>query len=291
MIHLQNVSFQYRKGKSIFKDLELNLNAGSIYGLLGKNGAGKTTLLRLINGLIFPTSGSVDILGYPAEERHPEMLADICFVQEEPYIQNLSIIAFLYTYAPFYPNFDFDQFFKLITEFSLEGSLKLDKLSFGQKKKVMLSFALASNARIVILDEPTNGLDIPSKSQFRKLITEAMLNDRMIIISTHQVRDMVNLIDPILIIDEGQVVFNYSLEEIAEALVFEVHNTLTEPKDVLFSERISGGYITIRENTHEEFSNVDVEALFNAILIKKEEIVKILEKHKTSHSTTQKLSK
>ncbi len=280
MINIKNLSFNYGKSKPLFQDLDLKLTAGNIYGLLGKNGAGKTTLLRLINGLLFPVSGEVDVLGYDASERHPEMLSDIYFVQEEPYIPDLSIIAYLYTYAPFYPNFDFDQFFSLITEFGLEGNLKLEKLSFGQKKKVMLSFALASNARIVILDEPTNGLDIPSKSQFRKLITEAMLDERIVIISTHQVRDMVNLIDPILILEKGKIIFHYTLEEIANALYFEVHHSMTEPQNVIYSERISGGYMSIRENTDELPSQVDVEVLFNAILTKKDEIVGIIEKAK-----------
>lgn len=281
MINLQNLDFRYRKGKNLFEDLNLQLRSGNIYGLLGKNGAGKTTLLRLINGFLFPTKGTVDVLGFDATDRHPEMLADVCYVQEEPYIPDLSIIAYLYTYAPFYPGFDFDQFFSLITEFGLEGHLKMEKLSFGQKKKVMLSFALASNARIVILDEPTNGLDIPSKSQFRKLITEAMLDDRIVIISTHQVRDMVNLIDPILILEEGKIIFHYSLEEIANALYFEVHHSMTEPANVIYSERISGGYLSIRENTEGLHSNVDVEVLFNAILMKKDLITGILEKSKS----------
>lgn len=284
MIQLKNLHFSYGKRKPLFRELNLDLESGNIYGLLGKNGAGKTTLLRLINGMLFPGTGQVDVLGFDATERHPDMLADICYVQEEPYIPDLSIIAYLYTYAPFYPNFNFDQFFSLITEFGLEGNLKLTKLSFGQKKKVMLSFALASNARIVILDEPTNGLDIPSKSQFRKLITEAMLDERIVIISTHQVRDMVNLIDPILILEEGRIIFNYSLEEIAQALYFEVHHTMTEPEGVIYSERISGGYMSISENVDGKYSPVDVEVLFNAILSKKDQIIHLLEKSKSKVS-------
>ncbi|MBK7231793.1 MAG: ABC transporter ATP-binding protein [Saprospiraceae bacterium] len=280
MINLQNLDFRYRKGKNLFEDLNLQLRSGNIYGLLGKNGAGKTTLLRLINGFLFPTKGTVDVLGFDATDRHPEMLADVCYVQEEPYIPDLSIIAYLYTYAPFILALISISFFSLITEFGLEGHLKMESF-FWSKEKVMLSFALASNARIVILDEPTNGLDIPSKSQFRKLITEAMLDDRIVIISTHQVRDMVNLIDPILILEEGKIIFHYSLEEIANALYFEVHHSMTEPANVIYSERISGGYLSIRENTEGLHSNVDVEVLFNAILMKKDLITGILEKSKS----------
>ncbi|MEP7197388.1 MAG: ABC transporter ATP-binding protein [Saprospiraceae bacterium] len=280
MINLQNIKFSYSKKKALFDGLNLELENGKIYGLLGRNGAGKTTLLRLINGLIFPQEGTIDVLGFPAQERRPEMLADIIFIQEEPLIPNMSILSYLYTYAPFYNSFDYDKFLSLITELELEGNAMLDKLSFGQKKKVMLCFAMASNAKVLILDEPTNGLDIPSKSQFRKLITEAMLDDKIVIISTHQVRDMVNLIDPILLLEDGKIIFHYSLEEISKALQFEVHYSMTPPKDVIYSERVSGGYISIKENTDGIESEIDLEILFNAVLNNKQQILSALEKTK-----------
>ena len=278
MIQLQDVSFHYNKKKPLFEDLNLELHPGNIYGLLGRNGAGKTTLLRLINGLVYPKSGTCDVLGYNPEDRHPYMLSDIYFVQEEPNIPNMSILSYLYTYAPFYPKFDYDSFFKMLTDFGLEGGLNMEKLSFGQKKKVLLCFAVATNSKILILDEPTNGLDIPSKSQFRKIMTEAMLDERMIIISTHQVRDMVNLIDPIIIVENGQVIFQYSIEEIASAFVFEMQYTSSEPTGFIYCERVAGGYQTIKENTTGELSDVDIEILFNAILINKKEIQTVLKR-------------
>lgn len=280
MINLQNVKFGYNKKKDLFHGLNLQLEQGKIYGLLGRNGAGKTTLLRLINGLIFPKEGEVEVLAYSAQDRDPLMLAEIVFIQEEPLIPNMSILSYLYTYAPFYSRFDYDRFLSLITELGLQGSHMMDKLSFGQKKKVLLSFAIASQAKILILDEPTNGLDIPSKSQFRKLITEAMLDDRIVIISTHQVRDMVNLIDPILMLEDGKIIFHYSLEEISNALRFEIHYSMTPPTNVLYSERVSGGYMSITENTDGVDSEIDIEVLFNAVLNNKQQILSVMEKSK-----------
>jgi ABC-2 type transport system ATP-binding protein len=278
MIQMQNLGFQYNKKKPLFQNLDLELKPGNMYGLLGRNGAGKTTLLRLINGLVFPTNGNCVVEGHHASDRHPDMLSEIYFVQEEPFIPNMTVISYLYTYAPFYPKFDYDKFFSLLTQFELEGGLVMEKLSFGQKKKVVLSFAVATNAKILILDEPTNGLDIPSKSQFRRLMTEAMLDDRMIIISTHQVRDMVNLIDPILIVENGKIVFNHSLEEISKALFFEMIYSNSEPQDVIYAERVAGGYITIKENTNNQSSDVDIEILFNAILSNRNAIANSLQK-------------
>ncbi|NOT35986.1 MAG: ABC transporter ATP-binding protein [Saprospiraceae bacterium] len=280
MINLKNLRFGYNKKKDLFNGLSLQLEQGKIYGLLGRNGSGKTTLLRLINGLIFPQEGEVDVMGYDATQRDPRMLEEFVFIQEEPMIPSTSILSYLYTYAPFYSRFDYDKFLGLISELGLEGTQKMDKLSFGQKKKVMLSFAIASQAKILILDEPTNGLDIPSKSQFRKLITEAMLDDRIVIISTHQVRDMVNLIDPILMLEDGKIIFHYSLEEISKALRFEVHYTMTAPTDVIYTERISGGYMSITENTDGSDSEIDIEVLFNAVLSNKQQILSVLEKNK-----------
>jgi ABC-2 type transport system ATP-binding protein len=278
MISISNLKFQYSKSKLLFKDLNLQLKPGNIYGLLGKNGAGKTSLLKIVQGLIFPAEGNAEAFHHISSNRHPDLLKEIYFVQEEHHPVNLSILEYLYTYAPFYPNFDYDQFFKLLTSFDLEGNLKMDKLSHGQKKKVILCFAVSTNSKILILDEPTNGLDIPSKAQFRNLITDAMLDDRIIIISTHQVRDMVNLIDPILILDEGKIIFNYSIEEISKILKFELHQSLSEPKDVLYFERIAGGYLSITENINNEYSQVDVEILFNAILSKKTVITALFSK-------------
>ncbi|MCC6817031.1 MAG: ABC transporter ATP-binding protein [Saprospiraceae bacterium] len=280
MIDIQNLHFSYNKKKPLFNGLNLQLEHGKIYGLLGRNGAGKTTLLRLINGLIFPQVGEINVLDMDATHRFPQMLSEIVFIQEEPLIPNMTILSYLYTYAPFYGRFDYDKFLSLVTELGLQGTQRMDKLSFGQKKKVMLAFAIASQAKILILDEPTNGLDIPSKSQFRKLITEAMLDDRIVIISTHQVRDMVNLIDPILMLEDGKIIFNYSLEDISKALRFEIHYSMTPPTDVLYSERISGGYMSISENTNDADSEIDIEVLFNAVLNNKQQILSILEKNK-----------
>ncbi|HRI00256.1 MAG TPA: ABC transporter ATP-binding protein [Saprospiraceae bacterium] len=278
MISLQNVKFSYSGSRPIFDDLQLELLPGNIYGLLGKNGAGKSTLLKLINGLVFAKQGTANVLGADPSERKVEMLSEIFFVQEEPFIPNMSILSYCYTYAPFYPRFDYDKFFKLISSFGLEGGNQMDKLSHGQKKKVVLSFAVSTQSKILILDEPTNGLDIPSKAEFRRMMTEAMFEDRMIIISTHQVRDMIHLIDPIIIVEDGKIIFQYSLEEIAKALYFETHFSMHEPEGVIYSERIAGGFLSIKENTGDQTSDPDIEVLFNAVLTKREQITAIMKK-------------
>lgn len=272
MIHFQNVNFHYKKRTPLFKELNLDIPAGNIYGLLGKNGAGKTSLLKLIGGLLFPKSGTINAMGFNPEERFPAFLSDLFFMPEDLHIPAMKVATFAKIYAPFYPKFSGSQFQQYLSDFEVSADHKLNNLSQGQKKKAILSFGLATNSRLLILDEPTNGLDIPSKSLFRKTIAGAISDDQTCIISTHQVRDMGNLMDPIIILDEGKIVFNNSVEAIAQKLHFEVTYSRGEPIGVLYAERVLGGYMVVKENKFEEETEVDIEIFFNAMMANRESI-------------------
>lgn len=268
MIQLTDLSFAYTKGRPLFEGLQLSIPGGNIYGLLGKNGAGKTTLLSLISGLLFPTEGSCEVMGHAPGERAPSLLADLFFIPEELHIPSLRVKSFVEIYAPFYPKFDHAQFENLLAEFKLEDDRKLTKLSYGQKKKVMLCFGLATNCRLLIMDEPTNGLDIPSKTQLRKILAGAISDDRTFIISTHQVRDLANLMDPIIIINEGKIIFQESIESINNKLQFQLEYQEPDPGQVIYAERVPGGYMTINPQNGEGEEEVDLEVLFNAVIEK-----------------------
>lgn len=287
MVNLSNITFSYKGGlfnnklgQPVFDNLDLQMQAGQgqIYGLLGKNGAGKTTLLKLISGLVFADQGSAEVMDYNPADRHPGMLADIYYVQEELYLPEIKIIEYQRFYAPFYPKFSVEQFDFYLKEFGLQKDKKISNLSHGQKKKVMLSFGMACNSRLLILDEPTNGLDIPSKAQFRKMIANAISDDRLFIISTHQVKDVANLIDPIIVLENGKILFNESVERISQKLTFDIEASASEPTDVFYSERIPGGYKTVRENLSGVESELDLEALFNTIVFNQEKINHLFQK-------------
>lgn len=272
MIHLKNVSFGYKKNKPLFSSLDLQVEKGNIYGLLGKNGAGKTTLMKLIAGLIFPQGGELDVMGYTPQDRNPNFLADVYFIHEEHYVPKIKVSTYEKIYTPFYPNFSHEQFEEYLGEFGLEKNRKLHEMSYGQKKKVLLSFGLACNSRLLILDEPTNGLDIPSKSQFRKLLAKSITDDRTFIISTHQVRDMANLIDPIIILEDGEIIFQENLYEVSKKLFFDISYRTAEPEGVLHAERLPGAYRTVTENLTGEESEIELEALFNTVVFNREKI-------------------
>lgn len=266
MINIQSLTFSYRKNRPLFENLQLRLEAGHIYGLLGKNGAGKSTLLKQMAGLLFPDSGTCEVMGYPSAKRQPAFLREIFLVPEEFYLPKVSVKRYVGTYAPFYPNFDEGAFYKYLKEFEIPKDQQLTEMSYGQKKKVLISFALATNTKVLIMDEPTNGLDIPSKSQFRKVIAAAVSEDKCIVISTHQVRDLDNLIDSIVIIDGHKIIFREDVQTVTDKLSFKTVSRIEESTDILFADSNLRGHTIITRNAGNEQSKIDMELLFNAIL-------------------------
>ena len=266
MIHLDRVSFGYSKHKKLFEDLSLKLDPGHIYGLLGKNGAGKSSLLRNIAGLLYPLAGSIRVAGLEPRRRQPAFLQDLFFIPEEIYLPSVTMQKYVNMFAPFYPHFSEEQFNKYISEFDIPIDNKLTGMSYGQKKKVLIAFSLAANTKVLLMDEPTNGLDIPSKSQFRKIVSSALDTDRVILISTHQTRDLDNLIDSIIILEDSEVLIHHSLESVAERLCFETLASVEHDDRVLYAEPSLRGYKAVTENHQGEESRVDLEQLFNAVI-------------------------
>lgn len=282
MLELRNVSFGYRRNRPLYEGLNLSLSPGSIYGLLGPNGAGKSTLLRLLSGLLYPKAGHIRVGNYTPADRKPAFLEDLFLVPEEFYLPPVRIRQFVDSNAPFYPRFDRAQMARYVREFGLTDDQKLSELSYGQKKKVLIGFGLATNTAVLLMDEPTNGLDIPSKSQFRRLVAGAVDERRTVVISTHQVRDLEALIDPIVILAERSrshmtVALNASVEEITARLWFGMTPELETSRPILYSERAVGGYAIVAENRSSElqtgeYSRLDLERLFNAVQAEPERI-------------------
>ncbi|WP_316785785.1 ABC transporter ATP-binding protein [Pedobacter frigiditerrae] len=270
MIKINNLNFGYSKHQLLFKNLSMQLSNGHIYGLLGKNGAGKSTLLKNLAGLVYAESGSMDVLGFNPAKRQPALLEQICFIPEEFYLPSVKIDAYVKANAAFYPNFDHPYFTALLAEFDIPVGQKLINMSYGQKKKVIIAFGLATNAKLIIMDEPTNGLDIPSKAQFRKIMASALTEDKCIIISTHQVRDLDNLIDTVIMLDENSVALKASVEEITDKLVFKRVKEIDDK--VIYAEPSLAGFNAVMPNFHQEDSKLDLELLFNAVLAEKNKL-------------------
>ena len=267
MIEINDLGFSYGQNP-VLKNISMKLNEGRIYGLLGENGVGKTTLLTLLCGLKKPQTGSIDIDGYNPYDRKPSFLADQYYLSDEVAAVNMKAIDYARNYGKFWEKFDMGKFLEIMKVFENDPEQKMNKMSCGQLKKTWISFALACNTRYIFMDEPTNGLDIPSKAQFRKAVTKYTSEDSTLVISTHQVRDLENIIDPIIILDRQDVLLNATVEEISEKLYFDYSNEKIE--GALYSEMTPGGCVQVLVNTGSEESKVNIEALFNTVHLHKE---------------------
>ena len=269
MVTIDSLSFGYGPA-ALFDKLALALQPGNIYGLLGVNGAGKSTLLKLMCGLLFAKGGTVRALGHDPAARRPSFLVDVFVLAEDAQAPNMLARDYLRARAPFYPRFDHTLFERYLRDFELPQAGNLAALSHGQQKKFLLAFGLASQAKLVLLDEPTNGLDIPSKSVLRRVITEALTPERVFVISTHQVRDLGALMDPIVILHQGRVLLNSTLNEIASRLRMTQQSSPPAPgtPDLLFSEPAIGGFWSVWRGGGD--GPLDLEVLFNAVVSKPE---------------------
>ena len=271
MIEVENLSFNYGRRKSkVLEDFSMKLEKGSVYGLLGKNGTGKSTLLYLMAGLLRPQTGNVLYKGVDVKKRYPDTLQDMFLVPEEFSLPNVSLKQYVKLNAPFYPNFSDELLNACLRDFDMNEDIHLGELSMGQKKKAFMCFALATNTSLLMMDEPTNGLDIPSKSQFRKVIASGMSDDKAVIISTHQVRDIDSLLDHVLIMDGSKLLLNESVSTICEKLYF-AEQGINEPTEgALYVQPSVQGNSVILPNEYGEDSKMNLEVLFNAMLAERE---------------------
>ena len=275
MVTIKDLGFSYGD-VPVLRNITMNLEEGRIYGLLGENGVGKTTLLTLLCGLKSAKTGSIDIDGYNPYDRKPSFLSEMFYLGDNPEAVHMKAIDYARNYGKFWEKFDLEKFTEVMSVFENDIDIPMHKMSYGQLKKTFISFALACNTKYLLMDEPTNGLDIPSKAQFRKAVTRYTREDAVILISTHQVRDLENIIDPIIILDRQDVLLNASVAEVSEKLYFDY--TSERNPDALYCEMIPGGNIQVCLNQTGEDSKVNLEALFNTVHQHKELIKGIFNK-------------
>lgn len=275
MITIKDLGFSYGE-TNVLKNISMKLEEGRIYGLLGENGVGKTTLLTLLCGLKKPQEGSIDADGHTPFKRETGLLSEQYYLSDDVAGVNMKAIDYAADYGKFWTGFSMEKFVNAMKDLETDPMQKMNKMSYGQLKKTYISFALACNTKFLYMDEPTNGLDIPSKAQFRKAVTKYTREDSIIVISTHQVRDLENIIDPIIILDRHDVLLNATIEEISKKLYFDSSND--KRPGALYSEMIPGGSIQVSLNTDGQDSKVNIEALFNTVHLHKELIKGIFSK-------------
>lgn len=271
MIEVKNLVFSYPGSKhKVFDGLNLTLKENRIYGLLGKNGMGKSTLLYLIAGLLRPKNGNVCVDGMESKDRRPEMLREIYVVPEEYNLPNLTLKQYVKVHQDFYPRFSEEILMNCLRDFEMQADVNFKHLSMGQKKKIYMSFAVASCCQLLLMDEPTNGLDIPSKALFRKVIAGNLPADSSLIISTHQVHDVEQLLDHVFILNNSEMIINASVEEIAKQYEFTYRNANEMGEDVLYAEpSLQGNAVIARRKADSPETVINLELLFNAATLGK----------------------
>lgn len=282
MIHVQGLEFGYKRSRKVFRGLGLELGQGSITGLLGRNGEGKTTLLKLLTGQLLRQSGQLEVLGHDPKRRQVAFLQQVYLLPEEVNVPSISIAKFFEVNGAFYPNYDEAMGRELLQIFSLSPEMNLKKISQGQKKKALIAFALALRVPLLLMDEPTNGLDIPSKSEFRRVLAQYTSDEQTIIISTHQVRDLEQIIDSVLVLEQGEIICQATVSEIASRLRFAPvqPGEATQP---LYTEQSPLGLLGVfARGEDEEAEDFSMELFFNALLAARPAVLSALGAH---HST------
>lgn len=279
MLEIKNCTFNYkRRGEPTIKDFSMKLYESGVYGLLGSNGAGKTTLLQLMCGLLTPVSGEITFNGVNTRRRLPSIQSEMILVPEEIELPPIKLEEFIKINSALYPRFSKEEMMRHMEIFGITGDIRLDSLSMGQKKKVYLAFAMACNTKVLLMDEPTNGLDIPAKSAFRKFIIESINDQRIFVISTHQVRDVSQILDHVMIMDNSKVLLNQTVADILRRIKF----TDTADKELIdnaiYAVRGLGGASVILPNMDDDDSELNLELLFDFAVGEPERLNSLFEK-------------
>lgn len=281
MIIINNLTFHYgRNTADVLRNINISIGEGGIYGLLGPNGAGKSTLLYLLSGLLTPSSGSITVNGHNPRKREVAFLDDIFLVPEEFTLPSVRLDNFIEVNAPFYPRFDRNSMVRSLEIFGMGSDIHLGRLSMGQKKRVFMSFALACNTSVLLLDEPTNGLDIPGKRLFRQAIIENMSDDRIVIISTHQVLDIEKILDHVIITRDSGVKLDGRISDITAKLRFRFTDNRTEIDNALLSLPAPGGANIVEIATPGDRGETDLnlESLFELTMERPDVIEQLFNK-------------
>ena len=266
MLKIENITYSYKRSKqAVLSNYSLEVKDGTICGLLGKNGAGKSTLLYLILGLLKPQSGEINYNGFRPFDRKVAFLNDVFIDPEEFYLPNVKLSQFVKSMSAFYPKYSHADLSRHLSTFEMTPDVHLGHLSMGQKKRVFMSFALACNTSLLVLDEPTNGLDIPGKRLFRKAVLDSMTDDRTIIISTHQVYDVEKILDHVVITDTNGVLLNATMMDISSRLLFAFTNNKDRIANALVALDAPGGANIVELSDGYSETDVNLETLFELV--------------------------
>ncbi|MCM1449636.1 MAG: ABC transporter ATP-binding protein [Clostridiales bacterium] len=266
MIELKDIKFSYNKGKSLaLSDVSGTIGEG-LYLLAGENGAGKTTLLHIIAGLAIPGEGKCTIDGVESGKNRAEYNGKVFLLEENMFFPGKTINEFARIHSIFYPTFSPERFRANLGEFGLTGDEKLRSLSLGNRKKAQLAYVLALGIEVVLLDEPTNALDIEGRNSLRKLLVRSVHEGQTVIVSTHTIGDLERLFEGAVIMQSSRILFAGTEDDVTAKLSF--NSDRSYRPEALYSENNAGRYMSIsriEENDNDGSTRVDWRMLYMAL--------------------------
>ncbi len=283
-ININNLNFSYNRfatGEPIYHSFTADINHAGVYGLFGRNGSGKSTLLKLIAGLLTPSSGTIEVLGYNPRQRLPDFLSQVYILPEEFHLPDLTPTELGNSHHHFYPNFSMQLFADYLQKLDVPSEQRFSQMSLGQKKKSTIAFALATLTPILLMDEPTNGLDIVSREQFKDLMATPEQAERIVLISTHQAHDLERIISHLWFIDEGKLLLSATVDKINQKLAMGIAQNQQDlsnqelSNNVLYQENIGEQIAWIAQANGEQNSTgkLNIEMLYKALNMNKIAIV------------------
>lgn len=273
MIKIDNLIFGYDRRSVAVDDACASLGEG-IWLLLGENGAGKTTLLRLLCGLLKPSEGYIEFDGDNPAGHRPSVMRRLFFVPDSLEVPAPTINALAKIDAAFYPNFSPERLHDNLAAFSLTGDERIAECSLGTRHKLFAAYAFSLGVDLLLLDEPTNGLDIQSKKVLRHIMASCVDENQTVIISTHNIEDVRDLCDSLMVMRKGKIILAKPVEEIEMILRF-VQGPDSAP-GALYSERRGPAVISVTANGSGTPSQIDYAALYSMLMTDDESILKLL---------------
>lgn len=264
-LRINNLSVAYGNDRPVLDQLSMKLTAGGICALAAPNGEGKTTLMKVIAGLRFADRGVVNTLGFDPSKRQPAFLEQLYFLPAEPSLPAWTPKRIGKVYGPFYPNFSNELYYQCLMDFRVDPDRQLDKLSFGQQRRVQLAFALAVKTPLLLLDEPTLGLDIAGKDQFRRSLIQATEEGQTVLMSTHLLNEVEPVLDQLMILHQRQIWAHVDLTAAQQIYSYHLSSRAPDPDSNSYGRRVPGGWLVIKADGGPSTARPDIETLYLAL--------------------------
>ncbi len=212
VVEIAHVKKGYGKTKRVFEDLNLQIPAGKIVGLLGPNGSGKTTMIKMLSGLLAPEAGDITIAGLPVGHQSKGVVA---YLPERTYFnEGLKVKEIVGIFRDFYQDFDEPKAYQMMNQLNIDPNIQLKKLSKGNKEKVQLIMVMSRHAKLYLLDEPIAGVDPAARDFILRTILKNYDANGTILISTHLIQDVEAILDDVIMIREGQIVVHQDADSL-----------------------------------------------------------------------------